>query len=337
MSSVTDFPKVSVVIPCRNEVRFIASCLEGVGAFDYPQDLMEVEVVDGMSTDGTREILCAWAASGSRRRMLDNLGKTAAAAMNIGIAASTGDVIVRLDAHAGYPAGYMRLCVEALAETKAEIVGGTVHTLPDGTGAMAAAIAVAVSSRFGVGGTVFRVGGVEKPVQVDIVPFGCFKRSLMESIGRYDESMLRDEDADLCFRVTAQGGRVVLCPGIDSEYVARRRLSQLCVQYFLYGFYKPAIARKVHKIMTIRQVVPPVFVSSLLVFGAMSLWNGSARWVFAAEAASYAAAVVGAAIVEAVSRRDWRLILLLLVYPVMHIAYGVGYTFGVVRLIRGTH
>jgi cellulose synthase/poly-beta-1,6-N-acetylglucosamine synthase-like glycosyltransferase len=336
VNSVADSPRVSVVIPCRDEVRFIASCLDDVEAFDYPQDLMELEVVDGMSTDGTREILGAWAESGPRRRMLDNPKKTAAAAMNVGIAASTGDVIVRLDAHARYPAEYVRSCVDALVDTGADIAGGTVRTLPGGTGAMPAAIAVAVSSRFGVGGTAFRVGGVERPMQVDIVPYGCFKRSLMESVGWYDESMLRDEDADFCFRVTAQGGRVLLCPGIHSTYVARRRLWQLWVQYFLYGFYKPTIARKVHKIMTVRQVVPPVFVSSLLVFGVLSFWNGPARLLLALEAALYAAAVIEAAVVETMSHRDWRLILLSLVYPVMHVAYGVGYAVGSVRRVRGT-
>jgi cellulose synthase/poly-beta-1,6-N-acetylglucosamine synthase-like glycosyltransferase len=334
---MTDLPNVSIVIPCRDEVRFIASCLDGLAAFEYPQDLIEVEVVDGMSTDGTRDILEAWAASGPHRRMLDNPKRTAAAAMNVGIGASTGDVILRMDVHARYPADYVRSCVNPLLETGAEIVGGTVRTRPDGRGAMAACIAVAVSSRFGVGGTAFRVGGIEKPVQVDIVPFGCFERSLVESVGWYDESMLRGEDADFCFRVTAQGGRVLLCPEIHSEYVARRRLWQLSVQYFLYGFYKPAIARKVHRIMTIRQTVPPVFVSSLLVLGLLSVWVGLARWAFAVEVASYAAAVVGAAIVEATSRRDWRLILLLLVYPVLHVAYGVGYVVGILRPIRGTH
>lgn len=337
VGNVTDLPKVSVVIPCRNEARFIASCLDGVEAFDYPQDLMEFQIVDGMSTDGTRDILQAWAASGPRRHMLDNSKKTAAAAMNVGIAASTGDVIVRLDAHARYPADYVRSCVDALAETEAEVVGGTVQTLPDGTSAIAVAVAMAVSSRFGVGGTAFRVGRAKKSLLVDIVPFGCFKRSLVESVGWYDESMLRDEDADFCFRVVAQGGRVILCPGIHSEYIARRRLWQLWVQYFLYGFYKPAIARKVHRIMTMRQVVPPVFVSSLLVFGVLSLWNAPARLLLVAEAALYAAAIIVAALIETAFRRNWRLILLMLVYPVMHIAYGVGYVVGVARLIRGTH
>jgi glycosyltransferase involved in cell wall biosynthesis len=293
--------------------------------------------VDGMSTDGTRDILQAWTASSPRRHVLDNPKKTAAAAMNIGIAAATGDVVVRLDAHTKYPADYVRWCVEALVETGAEIVGGTVHTLPDGSGTVAVAIAVAVSSWFGVGGTAFRVGEVGKSVKVDIVPFGCFKRSLMERVGWYDESMLRDEDADFCFRVTARGGRVMLCPGIHSEYVARRRLWQLCVQYFLYGFYKPAIARKVHRIMTVRQLVPPAFVSSLLVLGALSLWYMPARLLLTVEAALYAAAVLGATVFEAVSRRDWRLISLALAYPVMHVAYGIGYAIGSVRLIRKTH
>jgi succinoglycan biosynthesis protein ExoA len=333
---VVDLPNVSVVIPCRNEARFITSCLDDFVASDYPQDLIEVEVVDGMSTDATRDILQAWVASGPQRRMLDNPKKTAAAAMNVGISASTGNVIVRLDVHARYPADYVRSCVKALVETGAEIVGGTVHTLPDGTGTMAAAIAGAVSSRFGVGGTAFRVGGAETPMQVDIVPFGCFQRSLVESVGWFDETMLRDEDADFCFRVTAQGGRVVLCPGIHSEYVARGRLSRLWVQYFLYGFYKPAIARKVHKIMTIRQLVPAVFVSTLLVFGVLSVWIEPARWMFAVEAVSYAAAVIGATVVEAVLRRDWRLILLLLVYPVIHVAYGIGYLVGATRPVRET-
>lgn len=332
---MVNLPKVSVVIPCRDEVRFITSCLDSTEAFDYPQDLIEVEVVDGMSVDGTRDILQAWARSGRQRRVLDNPSKTAAAAMNVGIGFSTGDVIVRLDAHARYPADYVRSCVDALVETGAEVVGGTIRTLPDGNGAMAAAIAAAVSSRFGVGGTAFRVEEIGKPVQVDIVPFGCFKRSLVESVGWYDESMLRDEDADFCFRVTALDKHVVLCPGIHSEYVARRRLGQLWVQYFLYGFYKPAIARKVHKIMTLRQVVPPAFVGSLLVLGVLSFWNGPARSLLVLEVASYSAVVIGAAIVETMSHRDWRLILLSLVYPVMHVAYGVGYAVGTVRLLRG--
>jgi glycosyltransferase involved in cell wall biosynthesis len=336
VDGVTNSPEVTVVIPCRDEGRFIASCLKDVSALDYPQDLTEVEVVDGMSTDGTRDILQAWAASGPRRYVLDNPKRTAAAALNIGIAAATGDVVVRLDAHTRYPADYVRSCVEALVQTGAEIVGGTVHTLPDGRGAMAAAIAVAVSSRFGVGGTAFRVGGVERLMRADIVPFGCFKRSLVERVGWYDESMLRDEDADFCFRVTALGGRVMLCPGIHSEYVARRRLWQLCVQYLLYGYYKPAIARKVHRIMTLRQLVPPAFVSSLLVFGVLSFWNRPARLLLTVEAALYAAAVIGATVVEAVSRRDWRLILLPLVYPVMHIAYGVGYVVGSLQRVRGS-
>lgn len=336
VDGTTELPRVSVVIPCRNEVRFIAACLGGVDAFKYPTGLIEVEVVDGVSTDGTRDILASWAASRPHRHMLDNPRRTAAAAMNVGITAATGDVVVRLDAHAKYPADYVRSCVDALVETGAAIVGGPIQTLPDGNGAMPAAIAAAVSSRFGVGGTAFRVGVVRRPVPVDIVPFGCFRRSLTESVGWYDESMLRDEDADFCFRVTAQGGRVLLCPEIRSEYIARRRLWQLGVQYFLYGFYKPAIARKVRKIMTVRQLVPPAFVSSLLVFGMLSFSIRPARSVLTVEALAYVAAVAVAAVVEAASRRDWRLLLLPFVYPVMHLAYGVGYILGVAHPVGAT-
>jgi cellulose synthase/poly-beta-1,6-N-acetylglucosamine synthase-like glycosyltransferase len=334
VDSMIDFPKVSVVIPCRNEARFIGSCLDGVQDLYYPRDLMEVEIVDGMSTDGTRDILerCQ---SSRQLKVLDNSRRTAAAAMNIGIAASSGAIIVRLDAHARYPAGYVRSCVSALAETQADIVGGVVRTLPGEASAMALAIAVALSSRFGVGGTAFRVGWVDQPTDVDIVPFGCFKRSLVDTFGWYDETMLRDEDADLCFRVKARGGRVLLCPGIHSEYAARRTLPQLWVQYFLYGFYKPAIARKVGRIMTIRQLVPPVFVVSLLVLGMMSFWSRPTRFLLTAEVALYATAVIVATLIEVLERRNWRLILLGLVYPVMHVAYGVGYTVGAVRAFRG--
>ncbi len=328
-------PRVTLVIPCRNETRFIASCLNDVAAFDYPRDLIEVEVVDGLSNDGTRDVLGTWAASGPGRKVLDNTKRTAAAAMNIGIAASSGDVIVRLDAHARYPTDYVRSCVSALTETGADIVGGLVHTRPGGTGVMALAIAAAVSSRFGVGGTAFRLGTVSGVIDVDIVPFGCFKKELVDVFGNYDETMLRDEDAELCFRVKARGGHVLLCSSIHSEYIARARLRQLWTQYFRYGFYKPLIARKVGRIMTIRQLVPPLFVMSLVVLGVLSLWSARAQVFLVAGIMLYIAAVVIAALHEVQRRRDWRLGLLVVVYPVMHIAYGIGYTFGAIKATMG--
>lgn len=326
---------VSVIVPCRNEARFIQRFLETLAAQDYPSECIETIIVDGMSDDGTRTYLTDWAAGSGQRMVLDNPAEMAASAMNIGITGSHGEVIVRLDAHARYPPDYVRSCVDALVRTGADVVGGVVDTVPAAPGAVSRAIAAAVSSAFGVGGTAFRTGSVQQPTPVDIVPFGCFSRALISRFGAYNEHMRWDEDAELCYRVKAQGGLVLLCPGIRSTYVARATLGQLWLQYYRYGLYKPVIARQVHRVMTLRQLVPSLFVCSAVGLAVLSPWSAAIRRLLGVELTVYAVADVGTSLAAVLRRHDLGLLLLTVAYPVMHVAYGLGYVVGILRLVRG--
>lgn len=331
----TSQASVSVIVPCRNEARFIGQFLDSLATQDYPSECMETIIVDGMSDDGTRAYLTDWAAGSGQRMVLDNPARMAASAMNIGLAHSHGEVIVRLDVHARYPSDYVRSCVDALVRTGADVVGGVVDTVPAAPGAVSRAISAAVSSAFGVGGTAFRTGSVQQPTSVDIVPFGCFSRTLISRFGAYNEHMRWDEDAELCYRVKAQGGLVLLCPGIRSTYVARATLGQLWLQYYRYGLYKPAIARQVHRVMTLRQLVPSLFVCSVVGLGALSRWSPAMRRLLGVELMAYAVADVGASLAGVLRRHDLGLLLLIVAYPVMHVAYGLGYVVGILRLVRG--
>ena len=216
-------PRVSIVMPCRNEAAYIGPCLDSVLATDYPLDRMEVLVADGRSDDGTREIVERCAAQHPCVRLLDNPARITPAALNTAIRVATGDVIIRMDAHGVYPRDYVPRLVRALEETGADNVGGVVITLPADDTPSARAIALAFSHPLGVGNAYFRIG-VAGPRWVDTVPFGCFRRELFDRVGMFDEEMVRNQDDEFNLRLIGHGGRILLLPDVVARYYARRSL-----------------------------------------------------------------------------------------------------------------
>src|SRR6266480_5849379 len=186
-------PLVSVVVPCRNEERYIAACLDSILASDYPRDRLEVLVVDGLSDDRTREILGRYTARHPSIRRLDNPQRITPTALNVGIRAAEGDVVMRMDAHVLYPSTYVSQLVAALEETGADCVGGVIETLPADESATARAIALGLSHPLGVGNSYFRIGSRERR-WADAVSFGCYRRDVFNRIGLFDEELLRDQD-----------------------------------------------------------------------------------------------------------------------------------------------
>ena len=251
----SDEVKVSVIIPCRNEEKYIGKCLDNIIMGTFPTERLEILVVDGISNDGTRERVLSYAERYPFVRLIDNPMKITPAAMNAGIKSAGGDIIIRADAHAAYPSDYVSKLVSWMQRTGADNVGGVLVTRPGGEGRMAAAIAVAVSHPFGVGNSYFRIG-TAKPRWVDTVPFGCWRKSVFAKIGLFDEDMVRNQDDELNFRLLRAGGRLLLVPDIVVKYFVRGRLSQLWQMYAQYGFFKPLVARKVGSVVTVRQLVP---------------------------------------------------------------------------------
>ncbi|HLB82824.1 MAG TPA: glycosyltransferase family 2 protein [Gemmatimonadales bacterium] len=320
-------PFVSVIVPCRNEEQHIGRCLESILASDYPHDRMELLVVDGMSTDRTRELVAWYAARHPVIRLLDNPRRIAPSGLNLGIQAARGEVILRMDAHVIYLPSYLPILVRALLERGADNVGGVLETLPGADTPVARAIALGLAHPLGVGNSYFRVGAPE-PRWVDTVAFGCFRREAFERAGLFDEELVRNQDDEFNFRLIRRGGRVLLMPTARAYYVARRSLRQLWRMYFQYGYFKPLVARKVGKVMTLRQLVPALFVTTLAMSGLAAVWWRPAALAGAAVAAAYAAAVLVAS-ARAAPRHGLRVAAALaLVFPVLHVGYGVGFLLG---------
>lgn len=328
--------RVSIVLPCRNEARYIGACLDSILQSEYPRDDLEVLVVDGRSDDGTRDIIAAYATRHPRIRLLDNPKAIVPAALNIGIRAASGSVIVRMDAHAVYPPEYVPRLVAALEESGADNVGGCLATLPAGPGVVARGIALALAHPFGVGNAYFRLGTPEAR-WVDTVPFGCFRRDVFDRVGLFDEDLVRDQDDEFNHRLRRLGGRILLLPDVLAAYYARDSFRALARMYFQYGYYKPLAARKVGRIMTVRQVVPAGFLT-----GVMAAALLGPVWPAAATAGglllgAYGTAVAGAALPAAPRHGARCALALAAAFPVVHLSYGAGFLRGLWHLLWRRH
>lgn len=326
-----DVPFVTIIVPCRNEEGHIRRCLECIVRTEHPHERLEALVVDGRSTDRTREIVAAYAARYPWIRLLDNPRRITPCAMNVGIQAAKGEIIIRMDAHASYPSNYVTGLIEALELSGADNVGGRMITVPGAPGAVGRAIAHALAHPFGVGNARFRIGARE-PRWVDTVQFGCYRREVFERIGMFDEELVRNQDDELNYRLSRSGGRILLTPHVELHYYARPTLRLLGRMYFQYGRFKPLVARKVGKIMTVRQLVPALFIVALALGVALAPFSAPAAQAVLLGVLAYALlAVVSAA--ASVRRIGWRAALALpAAFAAMHFSYGWGYLVGLRNL-----
>lgn len=328
-------PVVSLIVPCRNERHHIRDCLESLLANDYPAGKREILVMDGMSDDGTRDIVAEYAARGVGIGLLDNPRRITSTALNIGVAQARGSVVMLIGAHSVYPPSYVSQLVRELEASGADGVGGVCTTCAAGPDAIAMAIAVGQAHPFGVGNSWFRIG-TREPRWVDTVPFGCYRRDVFDRAGGFDEELVRNQDDEFNLRLLRRGGRLRLVPAVASRYYARASLRQVSRMYYQYGRYKPLVIRKLGAIMTVRQVVPAAFVLSLVASLAIGAAVPAARIIAAGIALAYAGAAIAAAL-GTVRQHGVRCALALLaVFPVLHFAYGIGFLVGIVRLpLRG--
>lgn len=322
-------PLVSVVLPVLDEALFIDRCLASVLDQDYPRDRLEVLVLDGGSRDDTPARVAAFAKDHPQVRLLANPGRTQAKAFNLGVRQARGDVIVRMDAHAEYDPSYLRLCVQTLEETGAANVGGVWNTAPGGAGLLARAIAVAYSERFGAGGARFRVGGQAGPV--DTVPFGAFRRDVLERVGGMDERLPRGEDNEFNGRLRSAGLTVYFDPRIVCTYYARASLRAFLGQMFANGLYHVPTLLVNRRGLSPRHLAPAAFVLVLLAGAALGFVWSPVWWAAAAMMGAYLLADAAASL-SAAARRGWVYAAVLpWLFLLMHLAYGMGTLAGVFR------
>lgn len=329
--------KLSIVIPCRNEEKLIGKCLDSILEQDYPKENLEILVADGMSTDKTRDILKDYASKYTFIRWIENPKKIASAALNIMIPQAKGEVIVRIDAHNKYPKDYVSKCVRYLDEYKADNVGGVCLTMPGTETIVAKAIALALSSGFGVGNSLFRIG-VKEPTYVDTVPFGCYRREVFDKIGVFDEDLVRNQDDEFNARLIKHGGKILLVPDIISYYFARETYSKLWKMYYQYGYFKPLTVIKLKGVFTLRQIVPGLLVGSMIILFLIGLINKYVFFLFMAEVVIYIAANFIFSFLLAVKKTIRLLPFLMVAFAMVHFGYGIGYLKGIIDfMVFGKH
>jgi len=294
---------VGVVIPCRNEARWLAEVLNALAGQKRRPD--EVIVVDDGSVDGTSAIVENW-----RRlnpdfplRILRGPARGVAAAVNAGIAALGTDVVVRLDGHCRPAADYIARAATVVAHSGIGVVGGVWVIEPGATSLEAEAISIAAAHPFGSGGVMYRNPRVPATIDVDTVPFGCFTRRLWETLGGLDEGLGSNEDYDFNFRVRQSGLRVVLDPAIRCTYYARPTIGALARQYSRYGWWKARMLVLHPRAVRVRQLIPALLVPSLLTLFLGTLLSGGYGWSFLL--AVYPAAILIAAAHAASTRDRW--------------------------------
>lgn len=331
MVNTTSNPFITILVPCRNEVRYIEGCLRSILAATYDKDLLEVLVIDGLSDDGTREEVERIAAKHPSVRMVDNPKRTTPAALNVGIQQAKGDVLIRMDAHATYPSDYISKLVDWQCKTGADNVGGIRLAVAADRSPMATAIACGVSHPFGVGTSNYQVG-LSAPKWVDTVWGGCFKKELFKAIGLFDEQFIRNQDDEFNHRLIARGGRVLLVPDVHAFYVARNSLSKLWRMYYQYGHFKPLTAHKLGRIMTGRQLVPAAMVIGGVLSLVLSISFPKSILLFLGLAGTYLTAnlVLG---FQIGIKKGWLCGLWMpVVFPTIHLSYGIGFLQGALNL-----
>jgi len=328
---MTDQPFVSIIVPCYNEETTIRHLLDSILYQTYPLAKMELIISDGLSEDRTREVIAEFEKEnhGLQLKVLNNTAKTIPSGLNQAIRESQGEIIVRLDAHSVPIPEYVERCVNAHLDGKGDNIGGVWEIKPGSDSWVAESISIAAAHPLGVGDAMYRIGAEAGPV--DTVPFGSFRRSLIDKIGGFDESLLVNEDYEFNTRVRESGGVVWLDPSIGSVYFSRSTFSKLAIQYSRYGYWKFKMLKRYPHTLRLRQGLPPFFVLSLFCLAVLSLWIVFARYLLVLQLIVYIFALFLASLKPVFQKRkiylSWGIPLAI---STMHITWGSGFLYSAI-------
>jgi glycosyltransferase involved in cell wall biosynthesis len=325
-------PYVTVVVPCRNEEKHIARCLESLLANDYRKDQVEILVIDGMSADRTRAVLTEYQLTWPLIRVLDNPQRLIPIAMNIGLRHARGQMILKIDAHSTYPKDYISKCVESLARNRADNAGGIARILSANESLTAKSIAVALAHPFASGNAYVKVGAKE-PRWADSAAFGCWKKEVLEKIGGWNENLAGSSDMDLNARLKAAGGRILLDPEIQINYYADATFRSYWKHNLADGVWATYVLKFRSKAWAWRHWVPMAFLLSLLGSAALAFYRPVFGKLFLAILGCYVLASLAAAIQISVREKNINYLPFLpLAFGVRHFAHGIGALYGAILL-----
>lgn len=314
-------PMVSVVIPCRNEAKSIRKTVEAILNSSYPS--LEVLVVDGMSDDGTREILQQLEAANPRVRNIDNPKKLTPYAFNLGIQNARGEFVQIVGSRNVLEKDYLTILVDAL-QTHPEVacVGGDYQHVSDSQSGRY--LALAMESKFGVGMGNYRT--MDHDALVDTVGVPMYRRSIFKEVGMFDEALTRNQDDDFNFRLSQIGKKILYVHRAKTTYLVRGSLKKAFQQFFQYGYFKVFVGRKHKRVTTLRQLIPPLFVAGLVVGVPLSYFFAWAQLLMNLTIAGYI--VLGLSMAGRGLGFSERVHVLFCAL-IMHLGYGLGYWQGV--------
>ena len=325
-----NLPFVTIIIPCRNEEKYIAFCLDSLLKNDYDKELMEIFIIDGLSQDLSRDIVLSYIEKFSFIKLLNNPLKTFPSAVNIGIKASKGSLLFIMGAHAQYDKEYISKCVTNSINYNAENTGGILITRPIEESIVGNIITITLSSQFGVGNSTFRTGA-DKIMEVDTLFGGCYKREVFDRIGLFNENLISTSDYEFNKRLRRSGGKIFLFPEIKTTYYTRTTLKSFLVNNFRNGFWSVyPIAFVDYLPISLRHLVPLIFLLSLTSSFILSLFFPFLVYFLVAILILYFSAAIYFAVK---TLRLKTIIFLPFFFLMLHISYGSGSFSALLKII----
>lgn len=316
-------PKISVIIPCRNEEKYIEKCIDSILKSSIQTFSYEVIVVDGESSDNTPHIIKTRFNSNPAIKFLRNERQDATRGLNMGISSSTGDIIFILSAHATYSHNFFEILVQQLIELKADCVGAILENHVNHSTPKSESIKSVLASKIGVGNSLFRTG-VNQITKVETVAYGCYWKKTFDKYGLFNEDLLRNQDIELNKRIVNGGGSIYLIPQVKASYFVRETFAKLWENNFGNGFWniKTVFITKNVKSLSIRHFIPLFFVLSWLFLSLLSLVNDSFLYPLLIEILIYFSAIF----IESFRLKNTKnnLIYLFYAFVTLHISYGFG-------------
>lgn len=314
---------MTVICPVRNEAEYIENIIKFfINSLPAEKELF---IVDGKSTDNTREIISKYTSRYKNIFLIDNPDKTVPFALNIALKLSKGNPIVRLDAHTLYADDYFEKILETFEKTKADIVGGPMRAI--GKTNFQKAVALCTSTKFGVGDSMFHDEKYEG--FTDSVYLGAWQNNIFKKIGLFDEEMIRNQDDEFHYRAKSKNLKIYLNPGIRSWYFPRNSINKLFRQYFQYGLYKPLVLKKVSSEWKLRHLIPSVFaiycLSIPFLYYLLSIF-------LILPLIMYLICDIYFSFANGSNKSQQ--FHSLIIYPVLHLSYGIGFIFGIQKLIN---
>jgi len=332
-----EYKKITIIIPCRNEEKFIEKVIKSILNQTYPKDKMEVFFVDGMSEDNTRKIIEKYSRKYDFIKLIKNPYKYVPYAMNLGIKNASGDIIIRMDAHSEYPNNYIEKLVNWLEKLKADNVGGIGITIPRSNSLKARAIALSLSHPFGVGNSLFRiVKNLNQPIEVDTVPFGCYRKEIFDEIGLYNEHLIRNQDIELNKRLKKFGGKIYLVPDVKIKYYARDNWKALWKNNFANGRWVilTAFFTKDLSSLSLRHFIPLIFVLYLFLLPILGLEKNFFIYI---PLIIYLTLNLVFSIQLSIKNKNFFLFPYIFIsFIILHLSYGMGSLYGILEVIFKT-